>query len=171
MNTTLQDQGYTFTIIMWNDTKSSANWTKKTTSVSVLAYGFIAKKNKSFKTHHLAYIFQAHAIFFFCICLANAIAITDLWCFLSLCIRIQHQLPILELKANELFPWILVVTKQHFLAMVSMIIKTHFLITIWVTISRIASLMAASISFFGDERSLYEVIWMNPSYSVRSPST
>jgi hypothetical protein len=108
---------------------------------------------------------------FFCICLANAIAITDLWCFLSLCIRIQHQLPILELKANELFPWILVVTKQHFLAMVSMIIKTHFLITIWVTISRIASLMAASISFFGDERSLYEVIWMNPSYSVRSPST
>jgi hypothetical protein len=55
--------------------------------------------------------------------------------------------------------------------MVSMIIKTHFLITIWVTISRIASLMAASISFFGDERSLYEVIWMNPSYSVRSPST
>jgi hypothetical protein len=170
MNATLQDQGYTFTIIMWNDTKSSANWTKKTTSLSVLEYGFIAKKTKASR-HTIWHISFRHMQYFFCIFLANAIAITDLWCFLSLCIRIQHQLPILELKANELFPWILVVTKQHFLAMVSMIIKTHFLITIWVTISRIASLMAASISFFGDERSLYEVIWMNPSYSVRSPST
>jgi pectin methylesterase-like acyl-CoA thioesterase len=62
-NVTLQGQGYTSTIIVWNDTASSAKGTQNSASVGVFADDFVAK-NISFKVHHLTYFFHAHAVFF-----------------------------------------------------------------------------------------------------------